>query len=83
VLLLLSLCLQDQILILWLKHKVVKKDVLKRVDINIWPIDILTKGDVYVADGFAKVKGWYPDRIKPWKFEFMLKQVMVLFLMDL
>jgi regulator of RNase E activity RraA len=23
---------------------------------NIWPIDILTKGDVYVADGFAKVK---------------------------
>ena len=24
--------------------------------INIWPIDILTKGDVYVADGFGKVK---------------------------
>jgi len=23
---------------------------------NIWPIDILTKGDVYVADGFGKVK---------------------------
>ena len=23
---------------------------------NIWPIDILAKGDVYVADGFAKVK---------------------------
>ena len=23
--------------------------------INIWPIDILTKGDVYVADGFGKV----------------------------
>lgn len=24
--------------------------------INIWPIDILQKGDVYVADGFGKVK---------------------------
>lgn len=24
--------------------------------INIWPIDILTKGDVYVADGFGKVR---------------------------
>jgi len=24
--------------------------------INIWPIDILTKGDVYVADGYGKVK---------------------------
>ncbi len=24
--------------------------------INIWPIDILTKGDVYVADGFGKIK---------------------------
>lgn len=24
--------------------------------INIWPIDVLTKGDVYVADGFGKVK---------------------------
>ena len=23
---------------------------------NIWPIDVLTKGDVYVADGFGKVK---------------------------
>lgn len=23
---------------------------------NIWPIDILTRGDVYVADGFGKVK---------------------------
>jgi regulator of RNase E activity RraA len=23
---------------------------------NIWPIDILTKGDVYVADGFGKIK---------------------------
>lgn len=23
---------------------------------NIWPIDILSKGDVYVADGFGKVK---------------------------
>ena len=23
---------------------------------NLWPIDILTKGDVYVADGFGKVK---------------------------
>lgn len=24
--------------------------------INIWPIDILAKGDIYVADGFGKVK---------------------------
>jgi len=24
--------------------------------INIWPIDILTRGDVYVADGFGKIK---------------------------
>jgi regulator of RNase E activity RraA len=24
--------------------------------INIWPIDVLTKGDVYVADGYGKVK---------------------------
>lgn len=24
--------------------------------INIWPIDVLTKGDIYVADGFGKVK---------------------------
>ena len=24
--------------------------------INIWPIDVLTKGDVYVADGFGKEK---------------------------
>ncbi|KAA9355207.1 RraA family protein [Larkinella humicola] len=24
--------------------------------INIWPIDILTKGDVYVADGYGKIK---------------------------
>jgi regulator of RNase E activity RraA len=24
--------------------------------INTWPIDVLTKGDVYVADGFGKVK---------------------------
>ena len=24
--------------------------------INIWPIDILTKGDIYVADGYGKVK---------------------------
>lgn len=24
--------------------------------INIWPIDILAKGDVYVADGFGKIK---------------------------
>lgn len=24
---------------------------------NSWPIDVLTKGDVYVADGFGKVKG--------------------------
>lgn len=24
--------------------------------INIWPIDVLTRGDVYVADGYGKVK---------------------------
>lgn len=24
--------------------------------INIWPIDILTKGDIYVADGYGKMK---------------------------
>jgi regulator of RNase E activity RraA len=24
--------------------------------INIWPIDILTKNDIYVADGFGKIK---------------------------
>jgi regulator of RNase E activity RraA len=24
---------------------------------NAWPIDVLTKGDVYVADGFGKIKG--------------------------
>ena len=24
--------------------------------INIWPIDVLTKGDVYVADGYEKIK---------------------------
>ena len=24
---------------------------------NAWPIDVLTRGDVYVADGFGKVKG--------------------------
>lgn len=24
--------------------------------INTWPIDILTDGDIYVADGFGKVK---------------------------
>lgn len=24
--------------------------------INIWPIDILTKGDIYVADGYGKIK---------------------------
>lgn len=23
---------------------------------NLWPIDILTKGDIYVADGFGKIK---------------------------
>ncbi len=28
----------------------------QRGGINIWPIDILTKGDVYVADGYGKVK---------------------------
>ncbi|RYE04662.1 MAG: RraA family protein, partial [Sphingobacteriaceae bacterium] len=24
---------------------------------NAWPIDVLTKGDVYVADGFGKIAG--------------------------
>ncbi|HJP62641.1 MAG TPA: hypothetical protein VJ844_04325, partial [Mucilaginibacter sp.] len=24
---------------------------------NSWPIEVLTKGDVYVADGFGKIKG--------------------------
>ncbi len=24
--------------------------------INIWPIDVLTRGDIYVADGFGKIK---------------------------
>src|SRR3954471_2931373 len=24
--------------------------------INIWPIDILNKGDIYVADGYGKIK---------------------------
>jgi len=24
---------------------------------NAWPIDVLTKGDVYVADGFGKIRG--------------------------
>src|SRR6187549_3886730 len=24
--------------------------------INIWPIDVLTKGDIYVADGYGKIK---------------------------
>lgn len=28
----------------------------QRGGFNIWPIDILSKGDVYVADGFGKVK---------------------------
>ena len=28
----------------------------QRGGINIWPIDILTRGDIYVADGFGKVK---------------------------
>ena len=28
----------------------------QRGGINIWPIDILSQGDVYVADGFGKVK---------------------------
>ncbi|MBP9745196.1 MAG: RraA family protein, partial [Saprospiraceae bacterium] len=23
---------------------------------NLWPIDVLTKGDIYVADGFGKIK---------------------------
>ena len=28
----------------------------QRGGINIWPIDILTQGDIYVADGYGKVK---------------------------
>ena len=28
----------------------------QRGGINIWPIDILTKGDIYVADGYGKIK---------------------------
>jgi len=28
----------------------------QRGGFNIWPIDILSKGDIYVADGFGKVK---------------------------
>lgn len=28
----------------------------QRGGINIWPIDILTKGDIYVADGYGKVR---------------------------
>ena len=28
----------------------------QRGGINIWPIDILSKGDIYVADGYGKVK---------------------------
>ncbi|MEZ4773572.1 MAG: RraA family protein [Bacteroidia bacterium] len=28
----------------------------QRGGINIWPIDVLTKGDIYVADGYGKVK---------------------------
>ncbi|WP_114749761.1 RraA family protein [Pleomorphovibrio marinus] len=28
----------------------------QRGGINIWPIDILTEGDIYVADGYGKVK---------------------------
>jgi regulator of RNase E activity RraA len=28
----------------------------QRGGVNIWPIDILTKGDVYVADGYGKIK---------------------------
>ncbi|MDP3469119.1 MAG: RraA family protein [Daejeonella sp.] len=33
-----------------------KEGLSQRGGINIWPIDILSKGDVYVADGFGKVK---------------------------
>lgn len=28
----------------------------QRGGINIWPIDVLTKGDIYVADGYGKIK---------------------------
>ena len=33
-----------------------KEGLSQRGGINIWPIDILAKGDIYVADGFGKVK---------------------------
>ncbi len=33
-----------------------KEGLSQKGGINIWPIDILTKGDIYVADGFGKVK---------------------------
>ena len=33
-----------------------KEHLSQKGGINIWPIDILTKGDIYVADGFGKVK---------------------------
>lgn len=33
-----------------------KEGLSQKGGINIWPIDILTKGDIYVADGYGKVK---------------------------
>ena len=33
-----------------------KEGLSQRGGINIWPIDILARGDIYVADGFGKVK---------------------------
>lgn len=33
-----------------------KEHLSQKGGINIWPIDILTKGDIYVADGYGKVK---------------------------
>ncbi len=33
-----------------------KEGLSQKGGINIWPIDILTRGDIYVADGYGKVK---------------------------
>jgi regulator of RNase E activity RraA len=38
-----------------LKERGVKQG--RKGNTNAWPIDVLTKGDVYVADGFGKIKG--------------------------
>ncbi len=38
-----------------IKAKGVKEG--RKGNTNAWPIDVLTKGDVYVADGFGKIKG--------------------------